>query len=107
MYFAEGFTLIHIGEKKLNRRVLGFDDERILALYKKAVASKKYESVLRFSGKQEKHYALNDQKEYFCEMSEAYFGTNDFCPFVQAELKEFDPEMYNLLIDIWGPPSRK
>ena len=29
--------------------------------------------------------------EYFAEASEAYFGTNDFFPFVRIELRRHDP----------------
>ena len=42
-------------------------------------------------------------KEYFAEASEAYFGTNDFYPFVRAELKKHDPEMFRLLEKLWHP----
>jgi len=40
--------------------------------------------------------------EYFAESTEAFFGTNDFYPFVRPELREFDPEMFNLLTKLWG-----
>ncbi|MGO9112581.1 MAG: hypothetical protein ACLP9L_25400 [Thermoguttaceae bacterium] len=33
-------------------------------------------------GQHVRHYALTDHKEFFAEMSEAYFGMNDFFPFV-------------------------
>jgi hypothetical protein len=46
---------------------------------------------------------LTNEKEFFAEMSECYFGTNDFFPFVSAELKEAEPESYALLKDTWGP----
>ena len=35
-------------------------------------------------------------------MTEAYFGTNDFYPFVRAELKQHDPKTFALLESIWG-----
>jgi hypothetical protein len=49
-----------------------------------------------------KHYGLSNHKEYFAESTEAYFGVNDFYPFVRAELNEHDPAMYALLEKIWG-----
>ena len=55
-----------------------------------------------FNGDMKKHYALNNDQEYFAEATEAFFGTNDFYPFVRAELQEFDPEMYKLLRQVWG-----
>ena len=39
--------------------------------------------------------------EYFAEASEAYFGTNDFYPFVRQELEQHDPEMFLLLKKLW------
>ena len=48
-----------------------------------------------------KRIERNDQ-EYFAELTEAYFGTNDFYPFVRAELKQHDPKMYQVLEKVWG-----
>ena len=63
--------------------------------------TKTLRTVLRASGRRERHYALNNEKEYFAEMTEAYFGTNDFYPFVRAELEEHDPKMFRLLQALW------
>ena len=41
---------------------------------------------------------LTDHKEFFAEMSEAYFGMNDFFPFNRAELKREEPELFLLLL---------
>jgi hypothetical protein len=83
-------------------REFGYDEPRILAAYRKAQESGRYEKVLRYTGKTERHYALNNQMEYFAEATEAYFGVNDFYPFVHAELRQFDPVGYDLLREIWG-----
>jgi dipeptidyl-peptidase-4 len=83
-------------------QILGFDDERILEAYERAVDSEVYEKVLAHTGRQVRHYGLNDHKEYFAEGSEAYFYRNDFFPFVRAELGQFDPGLHALLIEIWG-----
>jgi hypothetical protein len=58
--------------------------------------------VLHINGRPRRHYALNNDQEYFAEATEAYFGTNDFFPFVRAELEKQDPEMYRLLGEVWG-----
>ena len=50
-----------------------------------------------------RHYALTDHKEFFAEMTESYFGTNDFFPFNRGELLEAEPEIHRLLETIWGP----
>ena len=43
-------------------------------------------------------------------MSEAFFDTNDFYPFVRAELRDFEPEVFALLKAVWSegePPKPK
>jgi len=83
-------------------QVLGFEEPRIAAAWKKFVEGGKYESVRHVSGKMVRHYGLTDQKEFFAEMSESYFGKNDFFPFDAVELKREEPEIFQLLEDIWG-----
>lgn len=83
-------------------RVLGFEHAEIKKVFEEAQASKSYETVLRINDRTERHYALTNQMEYFAEATEAYFGTNDFYPFVRAELKQHDPKMFALLEDIWA-----
>lgn len=85
-------------------QVLGFDEPRIRAAYEVAKKSGSYEAVQRFTGLTtvtDKAYALSNHKEYFAETTEAYFGKNDFYPFVKAELQEHDPEMHALLPILW------
>jgi hypothetical protein len=83
-------------------QVLGFKNAEVRACYDQAVASKSYESVLHWNGRKVRAYALNNDREYFAEATEAYFGTNDFYPFVRAELKKHDPRAYALLEKVWG-----
>jgi len=80
----------------------GFDNEDVKAAYASAMADKKYDHVLHWDGKYEKAYATTNSIEYFSECSEAYFGQNDFYPFVRAELKEFDRAGYALMVKEWG-----
>ena len=61
-----------------------------------------YDEVLLNRGDATRHYALTNPKEFFAEMSECYFGTNDFYPFVRKELELHDPETLRLLEEIWG-----
>jgi hypothetical protein len=83
-------------------RVLGDDNAEVKAAYQAAVESKGYESVLHINGRKQRHYALTNDKEYFAEASEAYFGTNDFFPFVRAELKQHDPRGFAMIEKLWG-----
>jgi hypothetical protein len=82
-------------------QVLRFDHAGIRKAYDDARAGGAYESVLRINGSKERHYALTDPQEYFAEGTEAFFGTNDFYPFVRAELRRHDPGLYKLLEELW------
>jgi hypothetical protein len=82
-------------------RVLGFSHAGIQEAYREAKKGGAYESVLRISGAKERHYAITDPQEYFAEGTEAFFGTNDFYPFVRAELRQHDPKLYRLLEEVW------
>ena len=80
----------------------GFDNAELAAAYQNALKSKRYNSVLKIAHTEEKAYALNNPQEYFAEASEAFFGTNDFYPFVRSELRLHDPEGYALVKKLWG-----
>ncbi|HSV13814.1 MAG TPA: hypothetical protein VLI90_06115 [Tepidisphaeraceae bacterium] len=83
-------------------QVLGYDDPDIAAAYEAAKHDGLYEHVLRSNGHIERAYALNNDQEYFAELSEAFFGTNDFFPFVRAEIGQHDPRMLKVLKDKWN-----
>ena len=70
--------------------------------HKEAMAKGLYDKVLLYNGQRVRHYGASNQMEYFAESTEAYFGMNDFYPFVRAELKEHDPKGYALMVKIWG-----
>jgi dipeptidyl-peptidase-4 len=82
--------------------VLGFDHPKVKEAYDAVKKSGRYEKVLIWDGHVGRHYAMTDHKEYFAENTEAFFGTNDIYPFVQAELKQHDPAMHALLAELWG-----
>lgn len=82
-------------------RILGFDNKRVKEAFDQAVTSKLYESVLHANGKKQRHYALNNPQEFFAEMTESYFGKNDFYPFNRQELKEYDLKTYLFIEKEW------
>ena len=84
-------------------QILGFDDADVKKAYDRAMAAGKYQEVLLYTGRVVKHYGTTNHKEYFAEATEAYFYRNDFYPFVAAELKQYDPFVYDLFVKIWGP----
>jgi hypothetical protein len=99
---TQPWMVLHELAHAYHQQVLTFDHAEIKACYDQAVASKTYESVLHINGETKKHYALTNHHEYFAEATEAYFGTNDFYPFVRSELKRHDPRLYDVLEKVWG-----
>ena len=88
-------------------RVLGFADARVLAAWRRFRDGGKYKAVLTSPGPVREHYGLTDEKEFFAEMTESYLAVNDFYPFVAGELKQAEPEVFELMSQIWGPlPGR-
>lgn len=85
----------------------GFSNPQIKKVYDDEMASKRYDSVLHWDGNHVRHYAETNQMEFFSECTEAYFGQNDFYPFVNAELKTYDPEAYELMQSVWGKPVKR
>ena len=84
----------------------GFGNAEIKAAYEKAKAGGKYDRVERQDSegrrRMDRAYALASPQEYFAENTEAFFSRNDFFPFVRGELKQHDPEMFELLRKLWG-----
>lgn len=95
-------VILHELAHAYHDQVLGFNEPRIRAAFDQAKGAGNYRKVLDHRGKQVRHYALSNHKEYFAEATEAYFYRNDFFPFVNAELKLHDPGAHALLVDIWG-----
>jgi arylsulfatase len=101
------WAVLHELAHAYHDRVLGFDEPRLEAAWRKLKEGGRYRSVLTSPGPMREHYALTDAREFFAEMTEAYFGANDFFPFVAGELAREEPEVFALLGEIWGPlPGR-
>lgn len=101
-YFVQPMALLHEYAHAYHDQVLGYEEERIRHAFARAQLEKKYEKVLHIKGHTTRHYALSNHKEYFAEATEAWFGQNDFYPFVRAELKEHDPRLHGVLEEIWS-----
>ncbi len=85
----------------------GFDNADVKATYATAMAAKRYDLVRHWNGAMVKAYATTNPMEYFSETTEAYFGTNDFYPFVRGELMSADPDGYTLMRKVWGEPQKR
>ncbi|MCE9519188.1 MAG: metallopeptidase [Verrucomicrobia bacterium] len=101
------WVMLHELAHGFHDQTIGFDDARVTVAWKKFCDSGKYKSVLTSPGHMREHYGLTDQKEFFAEMTESYFGSNDFYPFVTGELKQAEPEIFALMAEIWGPLPQK
>ncbi len=85
----------------------GFGNADVTRAFETARDSGKYDNVERWHGvsgrrTQEKAYAMSSPMEYFAETTEAYFSRNDFFPYDPMELKSHDPQMFELLGQLWG-----
>ena len=96
------WVVLHELAHAYHDQILGFEEPRILEAYQTFKKSGHGDATLLYNGKRVRHYGLTDQKEFFAEMSEAYFGSNDFFPFNRAELRTEEPELHALLVNIWG-----
>ena len=102
------WVILHELAHAYHDQVLGFDDPRVKAAYENYKKSGRGDKTLLYNGNRVRHYALTNPQEFFAEMTESYFGTNDFFPFNRAELKESEPEIYDLMARIWNaPPAKK
>ena len=98
------FLLLHELAHAYHDQVLGFENPKVKALFGQARDSGGYDLVDSYNGRKivkDKAYALSNEKEYFAETTEAYFGKNDFYPFNRSELKTHDPAMHDLHAELW------
>ncbi len=84
--------------------MIGMEREDVKQAYAAAKKRKKYDAVhhvLLAPDKTKPAYAMNNSKEYFAELTEAWFGRNDFEPFTHDELLAFDPEGASVVDKLW------
>ncbi|MEY3457841.1 MAG: hypothetical protein RL215_998 [Planctomycetota bacterium] len=104
------FTLHELAHA-FHDRVLpgGFGNQQLQAAFARAKAAGLYDKVEQRFGDgrsvQTRAYALSNPMEYFAESTEAFFSTNDFFPFNALQLQQHDPQMFDLLHELWGLPS--
>ncbi len=99
---VQPWSVMHELAHAYHDQVLGFDHAEIRKAFIRFKESGNYENVLHINGKKTKHYALTNEKEFFAELTESFFGHNDFFPFNRAELQREEPEIYELLAKVWG-----
>ena len=82
-------------------RALGLDYPELIAAYERAKGAGLYASVKRNNGATGPAYALTNKQEYFAELTEAYFGLNDFFPFNRDELRAYDAPGLEMVEKAW------
>ncbi len=104
------YMVLHEMAHLIHHQYFGHDYHAISNAFIEAKASGKYESVPYFDGEntyERAAYAMENDQEFFAELSEAYFGRNDYYPFDYDELKEFDTLGFHLMESAWGAPPGK
>ena len=95
------FILHELAHAWQHRR-FGVDYPPLRAAYQQALASGIYNAVKHVGGDTDRAYAMTDEREYFAELTEAYFGKNDFYPFTRDELRSHDPAGYRMIENAWS-----
>lgn len=92
-----------------HHRVLpaGFGNADVARAHERARDAGLYDSVERRYGSgrprtTERAYAITNPQEFFAEATEAFFGRNDFFPFVRADLLRHDPATAEMVAAAWG-----
>jgi hypothetical protein len=99
------YLLLHELAHAYHDQVLSFRNKDIIDTHEQAEISGTYDEVDRFDGRRivkGKAYALTTPQEYFAELTEAYFGKNDFYPFNRVELQKHDPKGYKMIEKAWA-----
>ena len=97
------WVVLHELSHGYHDQVLSFDEPRVKAAWIKFRDSGKYKTILTNRWGMAEHYGMTNQMEFFAEMTESYWGSNDFYPFVPGELKQAEPDIFALMEEIWGP----
>jgi len=103
-YSWEPWAIMHELAHFYHLTILGEHYTPIHDAYGHALTEHLYENVPHYDGKLVRAYALENEKEYFAELTEAYFGRNDYYPFTRDELETYDHAGFTLMQTVWGAP---
>ncbi|MCL4219744.1 MAG: hypothetical protein KJZ65_00100 [Phycisphaerales bacterium] len=83
--------------------IIGVDNPEIRAAYEHARDAGLYDQVMHnMQTDPVRAYAMNNPTEYFAELTEAYFGLNDFEPFTRNQLAGMDPQGLAVVAKWWN-----
>jgi hypothetical protein len=86
-------VILHEIAHAVHDRVIGTDNPDIKAAYSQAMQRKLYDSTM---------YASTNEKEFFAELTCAYFDQLNYFPNKRADLKKHDPVTYQVMEQVWG-----
>lgn len=101
------WVVLHELAHAYHYKILDKDHIETIDAFEAASQSGKYAKVMfldndaNVAAELKEAYAMTDEFEYFSELTEAYFGKNDYQPFDRSELKTFDPVGYQVIEDAW------
>lgn len=82
--------------------LIGLEHPEIVGAFESARDSGRYGEVGHVRGGTREAYAMRNATEYFAELSEAYFGRNDFEPYDREALRAFDPRGFRMVEVLWS-----
>ena len=85
--------ILHEIAHAVHDQLIGFDNQDIKNAYRQAMQRKLYDP---------KMYASTNEKEFFAELTCAYFDQLDYYPRKRADLNKHDLETYRLMERVWG-----
>jgi hypothetical protein len=88
-------VLLHEITHAVHHHLFDFDNPHIKAAYQNAMSKGLYAG----------EYASTNEREYFAEVSCAYFGHLDYAPHNTEELKRYDAVGYQMMELTWGTPE--
>ena len=104
--FSQRWLVLHELIHGYHHQVMGFDHGPTIEAFVNAEDTGIYQSVSFNTGDgtplfNVRAYALTNHVEYLAEISEAFFGRNDYYPFTRSDLVSHDPKGYALLMDLF------
>jgi hypothetical protein len=103
-------TILHELAHSYHNLHLGLTNAEVSGAYTRAIAKGLYLKVPDrvHPKKKVRAYAASNQEEYFAELTEAYFGPNDWYPKNRVELRSYDPGGYRMIESVWKiDPSKR
>lgn len=98
---TQPWMVMHELAQAWHHRMLGGDHPALHQAYADALKLGAYSNVKQASGKMGRSGALSSEREFFAQLSRAYYGRNDTYPFVREELMQYDVAGSRMIEAAW------